>query len=213
MEIDLSTLGVFIAASLALYISPGPDMVYVASRAMGQGARAGVISALGISSGILVHMFAASFGLAALLQGMAGGVPDHQVGGHRIPGLSRAARPAEPRRDRHPATDANPARRLAAVPSGVLLQHPEPEDRDLLPRLPAAVHRRPTRQHHAADAVLRRRVGRRRTGVDSVHRLCLRPGRQLVRPPSGRAEMAEVDHRLVDAGSGAVRRPGRGRLR
>jgi threonine/homoserine/homoserine lactone efflux protein len=68
MEIDLSTLGVFIAASLALYISPGPDMVYVASRAMGQGARAGVISALGISSGILVHMFAASFGLAALLK-------------------------------------------------------------------------------------------------------------------------------------------------
>jgi threonine/homoserine/homoserine lactone efflux protein len=68
MEIDVSTLGVFIAASVALYIAPGPDMIYVATRAMGQGQRAGVLSALGVSSGILVHMFAAAFGLAALLK-------------------------------------------------------------------------------------------------------------------------------------------------
>lgn len=68
MEIDLATLGVFIAASLALYISPGPDMIYVATRAMGQGKRAGALSALGISTGILVHMFAAAFGLAAVLK-------------------------------------------------------------------------------------------------------------------------------------------------
>ncbi|WNK01223.1 LysE family translocator [Thalassospiraceae bacterium LMO-JJ14] len=68
MEIDFSTLGIFIAASFALYIAPGPDMIYVATRAMGQGKRAGVLSALGVSSGILVHMFAAAFGLAALLK-------------------------------------------------------------------------------------------------------------------------------------------------
>ena len=68
MDIDPATLGVFIAASLALYISPGPDMIYVATRAMGQGRRAGALSALGISTGILVHMFAASFGLAAVLK-------------------------------------------------------------------------------------------------------------------------------------------------
>ncbi len=68
MEIDPATLGVFIAASVALYIAPGPDMIYVATRAMGQGRRAGAISALGISAGILVHMFAAAFGLAAVLK-------------------------------------------------------------------------------------------------------------------------------------------------
>jgi threonine/homoserine/homoserine lactone efflux protein len=68
MDIDLSTLGIFIAASLALYISPGPDFIYVATRAMGQGRRAGVLSGLGISTGVVMHMFAASFGLAALLQ-------------------------------------------------------------------------------------------------------------------------------------------------
>lgn len=68
MEIDYSILGVFIAASIALYISPGPDFIIVASRAVGQGSRAGILTASGVSSGVLVHMFAASFGLAALLQ-------------------------------------------------------------------------------------------------------------------------------------------------
>lgn len=68
MEIDLSILGVFIAASIALYISPGPDFVIVASRAVGQGRRAGILTALGVSTGVIVHMFAAAFGLAALLQ-------------------------------------------------------------------------------------------------------------------------------------------------
>ena len=68
MEIDPATLGVFIAASVALYIAPGPDMIFVATRAMGQGRRAGALSALGVSTGILVHMFAAAFGLAAVLK-------------------------------------------------------------------------------------------------------------------------------------------------
>jgi len=67
MEIDPATLGIFIAASVALYISPGPDFVFVATRAMGQGRRAGILSALGVSTGVLAHMLAAAFGLAALL--------------------------------------------------------------------------------------------------------------------------------------------------
>ena len=62
------TFWVFWAASLALYVSPGPDMIYVVSRALGQGRRAGVVSGLGVSSGIFIHMMAAAFGLAALLQ-------------------------------------------------------------------------------------------------------------------------------------------------
>ncbi len=68
MEIDYSILGVFIVASVALYISPGPDFIIVASRAVGQGRRAGILTAFGVSTGILIHMFAAAFGLAALLQ-------------------------------------------------------------------------------------------------------------------------------------------------
>lgn len=67
MEIDFATLGVFILASVALYISPGPDMIYVASRSIGQGRRAGIISCFGVQTGLIIHMLAASFGLAALL--------------------------------------------------------------------------------------------------------------------------------------------------
>lgn len=67
MDIDFTTLGIFIAASVALYISPGPDMIYVASRSIGQGRRAGIVSCLGVQTGLIIHMLAASFGLAALL--------------------------------------------------------------------------------------------------------------------------------------------------
>lgn len=67
MDIDLTTLGLFIAASVALYISPGPDMIYVASRSIGQGRRAGIVSCFGVQTGLIIHMLAASFGLAALL--------------------------------------------------------------------------------------------------------------------------------------------------
>jgi len=67
MEIDIATLGVFILASVALYISPGPDMIYVASRSIGQGRRAGILSCFGVQTGLIIHMLAASFGLAALL--------------------------------------------------------------------------------------------------------------------------------------------------
>ena len=61
------TLAVFLAATLALNVSPGPDMLYVISRSLGQGRKAGIISALGIGAGTLVHTFVAAVGLAALL--------------------------------------------------------------------------------------------------------------------------------------------------
>lgn len=59
--------GLFVAASLALNLTPGNDMVYVMSRSMGQGTRAGVVSALGIMGGCLVHITAAVIGLSALI--------------------------------------------------------------------------------------------------------------------------------------------------
>jgi threonine/homoserine/homoserine lactone efflux protein len=57
----------FALAALLLNITPGNDMLYVASRSAGQGARAGVVSALGIMVGCLVHLGAAAAGLSALL--------------------------------------------------------------------------------------------------------------------------------------------------
>lgn len=61
----------FLVAALALNFAPGPDMLYVLGRSLGQGRKAGVVSALGIFAGCLVHIAAAALGLAALLQASA----------------------------------------------------------------------------------------------------------------------------------------------
>src|SRR5579862_9447659 len=58
----------FVIATLALNLAPGPDMTYVAARSLGQGRRAGLISALGIAAGCLFHIAAAAAGVTALLR-------------------------------------------------------------------------------------------------------------------------------------------------
>jgi threonine/homoserine/homoserine lactone efflux protein len=57
----------FALASLMLNITPGNDMLYVASRSAGQGIKAGIVSALGIMAGCLVHIVAAVIGLSAVI--------------------------------------------------------------------------------------------------------------------------------------------------
>lgn len=56
----------FAAAALFVAVTPGPNMVYLLSRSLCQGRRAGVISLLGVVVGFLAHMFAAAVGLTAL---------------------------------------------------------------------------------------------------------------------------------------------------
>ncbi|HTM60897.1 MAG TPA: LysE family translocator [Burkholderiales bacterium] len=58
---------VFMAAALALNLTPGPDMLYVTARSVSDGRAAGVLSAFGIAAGTLVHIAALALGLAALL--------------------------------------------------------------------------------------------------------------------------------------------------
>ncbi|MBI4781951.1 MAG: LysE family translocator [Oscillatoriophycideae cyanobacterium NC_groundwater_1537_Pr4_S-0.65um_50_18] len=60
-------LSTFLLSSSLLWITPGTDTLYILARSVSQGRRAGLISALGISSGILVHTVFAAFGLSALL--------------------------------------------------------------------------------------------------------------------------------------------------
>lgn len=64
---DTHSLLLFLAAGLALNLTPGPDMLYVASRSASEGRAAGVASALGIGAGTLVHIALVAGGLAALL--------------------------------------------------------------------------------------------------------------------------------------------------
>ena len=64
-------LGVFVAAGLILNITPGADMLYIASRSAAQGTKAGVIAALGIGAGCLVHILFATLGLSVILASSA----------------------------------------------------------------------------------------------------------------------------------------------
>jgi len=62
----------FIGSGLLLNVTPGPDTLYVVGRSTTQGLRAGVVAALGIGAGTLVHISAAAFGLSAILAASAG---------------------------------------------------------------------------------------------------------------------------------------------
>ncbi|MGH8442925.1 MAG: LysE family translocator [Nevskiaceae bacterium] len=64
---DLDALLLFIAAGLVLNFTPGPDLLYITARSLGQGWRAGAASAFGIAAGCLVHAAAAALGISVLL--------------------------------------------------------------------------------------------------------------------------------------------------
>ena len=60
-------LAFFVVAALALLLVPGPAVLYVVTRSIHQGRRAGLVSVLGIHLGTLVHVAAATAGLSALV--------------------------------------------------------------------------------------------------------------------------------------------------
>jgi threonine/homoserine/homoserine lactone efflux protein len=64
---DRSTFLVFAVASLALVVAPGPNLVYIVTRSVSQGRRAGLVSAVGVEAGTLVHITAAAVGLSQLV--------------------------------------------------------------------------------------------------------------------------------------------------
>ena len=65
---ESANLGVYVVASLALILTPGQDMIYVITRSLAQGRMAGVLSAAGVCTGILVHTAIVALGIGALLQ-------------------------------------------------------------------------------------------------------------------------------------------------
>ena len=64
--VPFDDLLLFAGAALLMVLTPGPNMIYLISRSICQGRRAGVISLLGVVAGFLVHMLAAAVGLTAL---------------------------------------------------------------------------------------------------------------------------------------------------
>lgn len=64
---SFESLALFVAAGVLLNLTPGPDVLYIVSRALRHGRQAGVVAALGITAGCFVHIFAAALGVGALL--------------------------------------------------------------------------------------------------------------------------------------------------
>ena len=68
---DATTYGLFVAASLALTLVPGPAVLYIVARSVEGGRKAGLASVLGIGAGGLVHVVFAAVGLSAILASSA----------------------------------------------------------------------------------------------------------------------------------------------
>lgn len=65
--IEISKFQLFVAASLALLLVPGPAVLYVITRSINQGRLAGLVSVLGVETANLLHAGAAALGLSAIL--------------------------------------------------------------------------------------------------------------------------------------------------
>ena len=57
----------FLVTSILIILIPGQDMILVMSRGLTQGAKAGIVTAAGVSIGLLGHTILAALGLGALL--------------------------------------------------------------------------------------------------------------------------------------------------
>lgn len=64
---DLSSLLMFAVIALGMALTPGPNMVYLVSRSISQGRRAGFISLGGVALGFLFYMLCAAFGITAFV--------------------------------------------------------------------------------------------------------------------------------------------------
>jgi len=63
---SFENLALFAAASLLLALTPGPNLLYLVSRTLCQGRRAGIVSLAGTSLGFFFHVLAAALGLSAV---------------------------------------------------------------------------------------------------------------------------------------------------
>lgn len=62
-----STIWLFVIATAALLIMPGPAVFYIMARSIDQGKKAGLVSVLGVSLGGAVHVLAGAIGVSAIL--------------------------------------------------------------------------------------------------------------------------------------------------
>lgn len=57
----------FLLAAVLLNLAPGNDTIFILTKSMGQGRKAGIMSALGIGTGSVIHTILAAFGLSVII--------------------------------------------------------------------------------------------------------------------------------------------------
>jgi threonine/homoserine/homoserine lactone efflux protein len=67
MPVEAATLAAFIAASLAIILSPGPDTMLILRYTMTSGQRTGLATVTGVQLGLIVHTVAAAVGLSLII--------------------------------------------------------------------------------------------------------------------------------------------------
>ena len=58
----------FLAAAVLLTLSPGPDIIYVLVQGMTNGKKHGIVTALGLVTGIIIHTSLVAFGISAIIK-------------------------------------------------------------------------------------------------------------------------------------------------
>ena len=162
---SLDNLLLFVAASVLLVLTPGPNLLYLISRTLAQGRAAGLVSLAGTTTGFVVHILAAALGPVRRVRRGPGRLRRAALGRRRLPAVARLGRGA-------PGAGGTPAgssRRAAArrgareaLPDGAPDQHPQSEGRAVLPRALSAVRRSGARQRARAVAGARARPDRHR---------------------------------------------------
>ena len=102
---DAADLTIFIAATAAVLVVPGPSVLFIVARTLERG-RGGLISVLGVETGALLHVGAATaaFRAGRLIAGRAARRQDRRRG---LPARPRRARPAAVRRRRDPGRQSD----------------------------------------------------------------------------------------------------------
>ncbi len=68
---DIVILLSFLGTAILLTIMPGPDILFVTAQSISQNAKAGIATALGLCTGLLVHITAAVVGISAIIYSSA----------------------------------------------------------------------------------------------------------------------------------------------
>ena len=92
---------------------PGPAVTYIVTQSVDKGRRAGVVSALGVAGGGLVHVAAATVGLSALIASSATAFTIVKLVGAVVP--DRRRDPAHPQREDDAELQAVPTRHRCAA--------------------------------------------------------------------------------------------------